>query len=282
MRKQAVHLIKSLGFTNKLPDLIQRLKSKGRQIDAVKFVYALDAVDKFPPVPLLKDYVNVSVKVGQDVLKKGNNSLQAQNEADDKERGALKAVLKAVEDYKLEAEYPRENLVRRIAKLERKKADKKRSAAASNFKPPQHQQQQANKRARPLSSAAVPVANAYSHLGLDDPYMGDGGPYNLVATGSGSAYSNHGGPNVYDSALGGHGETYHCPPPSYSPAPSTTGSLYDLSGSAMGHGATSHSSPPRSYYSLEEGHAYERPVSYNGGGYALPPPSYGSSHVYHP
>ncbi|XP_008780981.2 truncated FRIGIDA-like protein 1 [Phoenix dactylifera] len=39
-RKQTVHLCKSLGFTERIPDLIQKLNSRGKQLDSVKFVYA--------------------------------------------------------------------------------------------------------------------------------------------------------------------------------------------------------------------------------------------------
>jgi len=63
-------------------DLIQKLNSKGRQLDAVKFIYALNIVDKFPPVPLLKAYITESKKIAQGVRKKRNNSLQAQVRVD--------------------------------------------------------------------------------------------------------------------------------------------------------------------------------------------------------
>lgn len=59
-------------------DLIEKLNRKGRQLDAVKFVYALNAVDIFPPIPLLKAYITESKKMAHGVRKKGNNSLQAQ------------------------------------------------------------------------------------------------------------------------------------------------------------------------------------------------------------
>jgi len=59
-------------------DLIEKLNSKGRQLDAVKFIYAFNIVDKFPPIPLLKAYITESKKVAQEVRKKGNYSLQAQ------------------------------------------------------------------------------------------------------------------------------------------------------------------------------------------------------------
>ena len=179
--------------------------------------------------------------------------------------GALKSVLKAVEEYKLEAVYPRETLVKRIVQLEQKKADKKRTAttaAASSSKP---QQQQSNKRLRPSSAtpaAVIAAANPYSpliqtqpQLGLADraSYMGVAGPYGLAATGS---VYNHGGPSsVYNH--GGPGR----------------------SGMAMGLGGTR--SPPRSYYLPEPpvgtSSLYDRPVTYNDYNLSGLPSSYGSS-----
>lgn len=173
--------------------------------------------------------------------------------------GALKSVLKAVEEYKLETEYPREILVKRISVLEQKKADKKRTAAVAVSSKSKSQQQQSNKRLRPSpsTSAAIVAANPYPppiqtqpQLGLADraPYMGVPGPYGLT----------------------------------------TTGSLYHLGGSSLSgteighigsHGGTL--SPPRSYYSSESlvgtSGLYDRPVAYNGYPLSGRPSSYGSS-----
>lgn len=58
-------------------DLIEKLNSKGKYLDAVKFANAFDLMGKFPPVPLLKEYLKASKDAAQDVRKKGNNSAQA-------------------------------------------------------------------------------------------------------------------------------------------------------------------------------------------------------------
>lgn len=60
---------------------------------------------------------------------------------------ALKSVIKIIENLKLESEYPRASLERRIEQLKREKRNMKHSAPASAVKPPQHQlQQQKQKR----------------------------------------------------------------------------------------------------------------------------------------
>lgn len=70
----ALNLITSILFRT---DLIQKLISKGKQLDAVNFAYAFEIVDKFPPVPLLKAYLKEAKKIAQEVRRKGNNSTQS-------------------------------------------------------------------------------------------------------------------------------------------------------------------------------------------------------------
>nr|DAD20280.1 TPA_asm: hypothetical protein HUJ06_021743 [Nelumbo nucifera] len=152
-RRQAVDLCRAIGFSDKIPDFIEKLKNNGKHLEAVKFVFAFELVDKFPPVPLLKAHVKASKKVAQEIRKKGNDSIQAQNEASAKEIAALKAVIKYIEDHKLESEYPRESLDKRIEQMEKQKSDRKRPAATPAQKPQSQQQQTGNKRPRP----AVPA-----------------------------------------------------------------------------------------------------------------------------
>lgn len=59
-------------------DLLGALNCKGRQLDAVKFIHALNLMDKYPPVPILKAYLKESKKAAQEVRKKGNNSNKSQ------------------------------------------------------------------------------------------------------------------------------------------------------------------------------------------------------------
>ncbi|KAL5700202.1 hypothetical protein ACHQM5_025679 [Ranunculus cassubicifolius] len=126
-RRQAVDLFKGLGFQDKISDFIQRLCSKGRQIDAVKFIYAFEVVDKFPVVPLLKDYFEESKKVPAEVRKRGTNPVQIQNESIAKETAYLRAIIKCIEDHKLEVEpeFSRESIDKRIRQLEKQKPEKR-------------------------------------------------------------------------------------------------------------------------------------------------------------
>lgn len=58
-------------------DLVQKLLDKGKQLLAVKFIFEFELTEKFPPVPILKDYVKESKKAAKAVCKEGKNSLRA-------------------------------------------------------------------------------------------------------------------------------------------------------------------------------------------------------------
>ncbi|CBI26255.3 unnamed protein product, partial [Vitis vinifera] len=94
----------SLGLGDKMADMIEELVNRGQQVDAVHFTYEVGLVDKFPPVPLLKAFLRDSKKAATSILEDPNNSGRAVNLAGRKEQSALRAVIKCIEEYKLEAE----------------------------------------------------------------------------------------------------------------------------------------------------------------------------------
>lgn len=65
-----------------------------------------------------------------------------QNEGTAKEVGALKSVIKFIEDYKLDSDYPRVHLEKRIEQLEKQQANRKRPAGVSPVMARQRQPQQ--------------------------------------------------------------------------------------------------------------------------------------------
>ncbi|KAI3969429.1 hypothetical protein MKX01_019990 [Papaver californicum] len=142
-RKQAIGLCRSLGFRDRIPDLIRKLIEKGRHLEGVKFAYAFELVGMFPPVPLLKSYKKHAKKLADEVRQKGNQSLQSQNEATAKQISALKAIVKCIEEHKLEAEYPREGLDVHISQLEKQLSSKKRATNVPAVVGKQQQKQQA-------------------------------------------------------------------------------------------------------------------------------------------
>ncbi|GAV68385.1 Frigida domain-containing protein [Cephalotus follicularis] len=125
-RRQTADLCRSLGLSEKMPGVIKVLVNSGRQIDAVNLAFAFELTEQFSPVGLLKSYLKEARKVSSPG-KPGNTSPTAQNEVNERELTALKAVIKCIEEHNLEEQYPMDPLQKRVLQLEKAKADKKRA-----------------------------------------------------------------------------------------------------------------------------------------------------------
>ncbi|XP_058101921.1 FRIGIDA-like protein 3 [Magnolia sinica] len=132
-RRQTADLCRSLGLSEKMPGAIEVLVNNGRQMEAVNLAYAFELTDQFATVPLLKAYLKDARRTSQ--VQPGNTSPAAQNEANERELSALKAVIKCIEEHKLEDQYPVDPLQKRVIQLEKAKADKKRAAEAAKPQP---------------------------------------------------------------------------------------------------------------------------------------------------
>ncbi|GAU47418.1 hypothetical protein TSUD_46290 [Trifolium subterraneum] len=148
-RKHMPKLALSLGLSNQMPDMIEELISKGQQLDAVHFTFEVGLVDKFPPVPLLKSFLKDAKKVATSILEDPNNAGRAAYLAARKEQSALKAVIKCIEEYNLEAEFPPESLKKRLEQLEKVKPEKRKQIIVP-----------ANKRTRASNSNGGPMPPA--------------------------------------------------------------------------------------------------------------------------
>ncbi|KAI3880949.1 hypothetical protein MKW92_017458 [Papaver armeniacum] len=133
-RRQTADLCRLLGLSHKMPGVIEVLVNTGRQIDAVNLAYAFELTEQFSPVVLLKSHLKEARKASSPT-KPGNASPTAENEVNDRELTSLKAVVKCIEEHKLEGQYPVDPLQKRIAQLEKAKADKKRVAEAAKPQP---------------------------------------------------------------------------------------------------------------------------------------------------
>ncbi|XP_065873078.1 FRIGIDA-like protein 3 [Euphorbia lathyris] len=133
-RRQAAELCRFLGLSEKMPGVIGVLVNSGRQIDAVNLAFAFELTEQFSPVPLLKSYLKEARKTSP--VKPGNASPTAvQNDVNERELTALKAVIKCIEEHKLEEQYPIDPLQKRLVQLEKAKADKKRATEAAKPQP---------------------------------------------------------------------------------------------------------------------------------------------------
>ncbi|VAI23178.1 unnamed protein product [Triticum turgidum subsp. durum] len=113
-----------------MEEIIEELITKGQQLDAVNFAYEAGLLEKFSPVPLLKSYLEDSKKIYCTSDNVSTSSGQSGVNANKKEQSALRAVIKCVEDHKLEAEFPLEDLRKRLEDLEMAKTEKKKAASS--------------------------------------------------------------------------------------------------------------------------------------------------------
>ncbi|CAD5327949.1 unnamed protein product [Arabidopsis thaliana] len=148
-RKQMPKLAVSVGLGDQMPDMIEELIIRGQQLDAVHFTFEVGLVHLFPPVPLLKAYLRDAKKATVLITDDSNNSGRSAHLVARKEQSALRAVLKCIEEYKLEEEFPPENLKKRLDQLEKTKTEKRKPAVIP-----------ANKRTRASYSGPMPPAKA--------------------------------------------------------------------------------------------------------------------------
>ncbi|EYU46076.1 hypothetical protein ABFS82_04G075600 [Erythranthe guttata] len=127
-RRQTAELCRFLGLSDKMPGVIDVLIKNGRHIDAVNLAFAFELTDQFSPISLLKSYLSEARKV-QSSAKPGNASptSSTQSDVNEKELTSLKAVIKCIEDHKLEHQFPTDPLQKQLIEIEKAKADKKRA-----------------------------------------------------------------------------------------------------------------------------------------------------------
>ncbi|KAF7809889.1 FRIGIDA-like protein 3 [Senna tora] len=157
-RRLAPELCRSLGLTHKVPAIVESLINDGKQIAAVHFIYAFQLNETFAPVPLLRAYLKDLRRNSQG--KAGGGIAGAKNDANAQELAAVKAVIKCVEEYKLEPEYPLDPLHRRVAQLDKFKGDRKRSGEPNRRRQPKKPKSRANGGFNAFRSSASSAASS--------------------------------------------------------------------------------------------------------------------------
>eukprot|EP00249_Psilotum_nudum_P011693 c23326_g1_i1 orf=658-2109(+) len=245
-RKQLPGICRSLGLAAKIPDVIEMLIKDGKQIEALSFASEFSLLDRFQPVPLLKSYLKESRKSAQATLKGGNNSSAAQNDATNKELAALKVVLKHIDEYKLETQYPSINLQKRVAQLEKAKLERKRTSSAAKVS--QAKKPRANDIAPVAFSGSVPSSDrpAYRPSDAVAPFGGVGVPSYGLGSQPGYDRPPHGG---FGATFVGNIGSVSLPRPYIHPADGLGSSLY---------GSSAYTNPSPSYGGYQFGAALGR------------------------
>ncbi|CAN4102176.1 unnamed protein product [Withania somnifera] len=193
-RRQTANLCRSLGLSERMSGVIDVLVNNGRHIDAVNLAFAFELTDKFSPVSLLKSYLNEASKLYSPA--KSGNALPttAQNDVNEKQLTALKAVIQCIEDHKLEEQYPVDPLQKRVLQLEKEKADKKRATEVAKPQPKRPRANGAGNGAQvPQTSDknfyASRMSDRYPQYIYDRPYAYPGPAETHVPSFLGTAYN---------------------------------------------------------------------------------------------
>ncbi|RDX70941.1 FRIGIDA-like protein 4a, partial [Mucuna pruriens] len=131
-RRDMAKLAASLHFGDKIIDIIDELIKNGKEIEAVYFASESGLTERFPPINLLKSYHRNYKKNVTTTLKKGNSNHAAVDDSSTSELNSIKAIIKCVEDHKLESEFNLDNLRKRATHLEKTKAERKKSSSSGS------------------------------------------------------------------------------------------------------------------------------------------------------
>ncbi|KAK9919673.1 hypothetical protein M0R45_028258 [Rubus argutus] len=168
--KQALEFCQTLGSADKIPAEFIRILVERRQLmEAVGLICTFNLINKFPPVPLLKEYVEEKMKC----CSNGYSKKKLHDEkvkVVDQHITDLRAVINLIKDCNLESEYPSSNIEIEITQLERVKEnwrivqsenldkEQKRGTKRSSSTPPTkfEPRQQPNKSQRTAVAAPRP------------------------------------------------------------------------------------------------------------------------------
>ncbi|GAU28397.1 hypothetical protein TSUD_257250 [Trifolium subterraneum] len=155
-------LYQIIALSDRVQDVIQKLIERGKHVMAVKLIFGFKLTDKTPPVPILKAFVNDAEQLAKRLAAEGKSL----NEIKSRQIHSLKSVLKVIETYNLDSEFPRASLEKRIDELNKqRRAGVKPAPPAFAAKPLQHQQQQLSGLKRPLTSTPFGPAPVLNNVG---------------------------------------------------------------------------------------------------------------------
>ncbi|XP_024187198.1 centromere-associated protein E [Rosa chinensis] len=122
--KQTLQLCQTLGFEDKIPDIIWNLIERKQLIEAVRFICTFKLNDEFPPVPLLIEFVEDAKKCCSEMLSEVKSHDEKEKFVDDR-IADLRAVVQCIEDHGLESQYQSIDILMDIQGLQRLKENGK-------------------------------------------------------------------------------------------------------------------------------------------------------------
>ncbi|CAO2193946.1 unnamed protein product [Urochloa humidicola] len=132
-KKELARIARVLEFEESLGDIVEQLIKSGNVVEAIYVAHEADLLEKFPPLPLLKAYLRDTSAKAQAVLKSGKHSSSALEEANNLEGNAYRSVIRCVESCQLQSVFGIEGIKKKLAKLEKEKAERKKPGGPSRF-----------------------------------------------------------------------------------------------------------------------------------------------------
>ncbi|KAJ6305782.1 hypothetical protein OIU78_021170 [Salix suchowensis] len=152
--RQTPEFLRVLELGDKIPGFIQNLILKKQPMEAIRFIFAFEMVNRFPPETILRDYLTGS-KIAARKIRRRSNSFEGLVESVNRRVADLMAVLKCVEEYKLETVFSPNTLKQQIKDVERQLSIRKTKLPDLDSKSPQPNLREKNRLA-PKSAASVP------------------------------------------------------------------------------------------------------------------------------
>ncbi|KAL9393237.1 hypothetical protein Peur_012522 [Populus x canadensis] len=153
--KQTPEFLRVLELGDKIPGFIQNLILKNQPMEAIRFIYAFEMVNQFPPGPILRDYLSGS-KIAARKIKRRSKSIEGLVESVKRRVADLMVVLKCVEDYKLETVFSPDTLKQQIKDVERQLSIRKTKLPNLGSNSPQPNLSE-KKRLAPKAAASASV-----------------------------------------------------------------------------------------------------------------------------
>ncbi|XP_074320894.1 uncharacterized protein LOC141657528 [Silene latifolia] len=119
---RAPQLCRSLGFTDRVHEIIQNLILREQPFEGIKLAYAFQLVDIFPPMPILRAHLKSTFHNAQKLYEDGDASVEVQIKCINMKLAVLDSVVKCIKEFGLASKYLVQNLEHQIFKLKVQKS----------------------------------------------------------------------------------------------------------------------------------------------------------------
>ncbi|KAJ0974637.1 hypothetical protein J5N97_016602 [Dioscorea zingiberensis] len=134
LKLKADLLRRSTILIDKMPEILEDMLSNKMDVEAVDLACYFGFVKEFPPLPLLSSLLDRTLQAAKEE-RRGQCSLKLLKELNEKELAVLKAIVKCLEDHKLDqSKLSRFDIYKKIAQLEKDISNVDRKLKERSFK----------------------------------------------------------------------------------------------------------------------------------------------------